>query len=736
MKVRYYAIIGFLILVLLVNVLGVLPYIQWSSFRSADARVTADYIVIGELHHLMNTMQDMETGQRGYILTRDPDFLGPFLHLYDMRVDELNFADDGRIVSAPFLDQSVAPAHIVDEIRHLEQKLADDADSLALVNDLRTLVDRKRMVTNDTLRLVRDRGFDDAVQNIKSGQGKAAMDDIRAVVSRLIAIREESARTMLHETDLRMASYSRFVIAGNIVLGVLLLLSFWGLAASRERAIRDRRRIERTDEQLRAFIRHAPAAIGALDRDLRFVIASDRWSSEFDSHWYRSATGMELKDVLPYLQTRDDWKQAVEKCLNGETVVVAEDKITQPGRPAVWARWELHPWGNVKGGQSDGIIISVENITKRKDMERMKDEFVSTVSHELRTPLTSIRGSLGLVAGGVTGVLPQKAQELVDIAYKNSDRLILLINDILDMNKLEADQLELNMAPHDMGMVLQEMVEANQGYADKYGVQLGLSPAPGPVSVLVDQHRFQQVLSNLVSNAIKFSPRGATVEAGYVIDGSRVRLHVRDHGPGIPRQFQSRIFEKFAQADSSDARAQGGTGLGLSIAKGLCERMGGWMYFETEEGQGTTFFIELPVYNAAETANDEDPLVDQLKKSVLHVEDDPDFYRVIRSGLEPQIVVRNARTLRDADIMIDRRDFDLIILDLRLPDGSGLSLLEHIKHKDKCPIVVISAYDIPDDIKPLAAACLVKARTPESEMIEIIKTLLGETDNTVTGWKK
>jgi signal transduction histidine kinase len=541
---------------------------------------------------------------------------------------------------------------------------------------------------------------------------------------------------MLHETDLRMASYSRFVTAGNIILGVLLLLSFWGLAASRERAIRDRRRIERADEQLRAFIQHAPAAIGALDRDLRFVIASDRWASEFDSHWYHTATGMELKDVLPYLQTRDDWQQAVDRCLNGETVVVAEDRITQPDRADIWARWELHPWGGAKGSPSNGIIISVENITKRKDMERMKDEFVSTVSHELRTPLTSIRGSLGLVAGGVAGPLPQKAQELVDIAYKNSDRLILLINDILDMNKLEADQLELNMAPHDMGMLLREMVEANQGYADKYGVQLGLGPAAEAASVLVDQHRFQQVLSNLVSNAIKFSPRGATVEAGYVIDGTRVRLYVRDHGPGIPRQFQSRIFEKFAQADSSDARAQGGTGLGLSIAKGLCERMGGWMSFETEEGRGTTFFIELPIYHAAENVSDEDPLVDQLKKSVLHVEDDPDFYRVIRSGLEPAVVVRNARTLRDADVMIDRRDFDLIILDLRLPDGSGLSLLEHIKHKDKCPIVVISAYDIPDDIKPLAAACLVKARTPESEMIEIIMTLLGETEKTVTGWKK
>ncbi|WP_435640450.1 ATP-binding protein [Micavibrio aeruginosavorus] len=736
MKVRYYAIIGFLILVLLVNVLGVLPYIQWSSFRKADERVTADYIVIGELHHILNTMQDMETGQRGYILTRDPDFLEPLLHLYDLHVAQLAFADDGRIVSAPFLDQDTAPTHIASEIRNIEQKLAHDPDSAALVSALRDRVEQKRLATLDTLRQVRDRGFDDAAQKVKSGKGKTAMDDIRTVIGKLIKIREESARTMLHETDLRMASYSRFVIAGNIVLGVLLLLSFWGLAASRERAIRDRRRIERTDEQLRAFIRHAPAAIGALDRDLRFVIASDRWSSEFDSHWYHTATGMELKDVLPYLQTRDDWQQAVDRCLGGETVIVTEDKITHPDHPDIWARWELHPWGGGKGDQSNGIIISVENITKRKDMERMKDEFVSTVSHELRTPLTSIRGSLGLVAGGVAGPLPQKAQELVDIAYKNSDRLILLINDILDMNKLEADQLELNIAPHDVGMVLQEMVQANQGYADKYGVQLGLGPMVQATSVLVDQHRFQQVLSNLVSNAIKFSPRGATVEAGYVIDDTRVRLYVRDHGPGIPRQFQSRIFEKFAQADSSDARAQGGTGLGLSIAKGLCERMGGWMSFETEEGRGTTFFIELPIYNAAENVSDDDPLVDQLKKSVLHVEDDPDFYRVIRSGLEPTVVVRNARTLRDADVMIDRRDFDLIILDLRLPDGSGLSLLEHIKHKDKCPIVVISAYDIPDDIKPLAAACLVKARTPESEMIEIIMTLLGETDKTVTGWKK
>jgi signal transduction histidine kinase len=244
------------------------------------------------------------------------------------------------------------------------------------------------------------------------------------------------------------------------------------------------------------------------------------------------------------------------------------------------------------------------DLTERKRIERMKSEFVATVSHELRTPLTSIRGTLGLIAGGVVGALPEKIAELIRIAHKNSERLSLLIDDILDIERIESGRIAFTLQRQPLMPLIEQAIEANNGYAQTYTVELVLAQAlPGAV-VAVDAHRLLQVMANLLSNAVKFSPPHAQIAIAVAARAGNARVEVRDRGPGLPETFRARVFQKFSQADASDSRAKGGTGLGLSIAKAIVEHMGGTIGFETRAGLGTTFFFELPLSDAAAIAHE------------------------------------------------------------------------------------------------------------------------------------
>jgi signal transduction histidine kinase len=231
----------------------------------------------------------------------------------------------------------------------------------------------------------------------------------------------------------------------------------------------------------------------------------------------------------------------------------------------------------------------------------MKNEFISTVSHELRTPLTSISGALGLMTHSMLGSLPDKAQGIVSIAYKNSQRLAVLINDLLDMEKLLAGKMYFDSKTQLALPLVEQVVQENQAYADGYGVSLLLhDQAPG-ARVNVDAFRLQQVLNNFLSNAAKYSPRNGHVDINLQRRDGWLRVFVRDYGSGIPAEFRARIFQKFSQADATDSRQKGGTGLGLAISKELVERMGGHIGFDSEPGQGSCFFAEFPLQGELES---------------------------------------------------------------------------------------------------------------------------------------
>ncbi len=248
------------------------------------------------------------------------------------------------------------------------------------------------------------------------------------------------------------------------------------------------------------------------------------------------------------------------------------------------------------------VLVSVVDLSSRRELERTRTEFVAMVSHELRTPLTAIIGSLGLLQTGVMGELPHETAQMVEIAYKNGARLQRIINDILDIGAIDAGNLTTLMTSVSLADVLQQSVEASAGYAEKYGVRFLFEESAAGARVFADPHRLVQVVANLLSNAAKFSPPGADVRIR-VLEGWRTaRVEVQDSGIGIPEEFRAQVFDKFAQADSSAERRFEGAGLGLSIARKLIEAMGGEIGFNTVLDQGSTFYIEVPLSDAPPAA--------------------------------------------------------------------------------------------------------------------------------------
>ncbi len=346
-------------------------------------------------------------------------------------------------------------------------------------------------------------------------------------------------------------------------------------------------------------------------------------------------------------------------------------------------------------------ICLIRDISLRKKSEQMKATFVATVSHELRTPLTSINGALGLVCGGVLGETSPKAKAVLDIAYKNSNRLTLLINDLLDLEKIDAGKMRINMSVTELTPLVQQVIAMAEGNSQRQQVLVQLKAPSESVHVLVDPSRLQQVLGNLLSNAVKYSNPGGLVEVSVSVDSQErtAQVAVTDHGPGIPSEFRARIFQKFSQADDSDTRAKGGSGLGLAISKELMESMNGLIGYESVQGQGARFHFVLPVCSAPgvkslEAIAIQDAMQKAISKRILVVEDNPtaasDLFVILsRAGYVVDIATTAAMALE----RIQSHRYAAITLDMVLPDQSGVALVRSMRARpelDEVPILVIS----------------------------------------------
>jgi PAS domain S-box-containing protein len=464
-----------------------------------------------------------------------------------------------------------------------------------------------------------------------------------------------------------------------------------GILVIRDISLRkdEEKRVARMESRYRGLLEAAPDAMVVVNHGGEIVLANRQAEKEF-GYGQDELLGRSMKNIIPEASAERLLAGGLRSAEDAMTLQIAAGiELTglRKDRSEFPVEIMLSPLESAEG------ILVIRDISARKHIERLKDEFVSTVSHELRTPLTSISGSLGLLAEQWASELPKSAARLLAIAHTNSKRLVRLINDILDIEKLESSRVVFNLSQVDLRSLVEHAIEENRGFAESYDVHVRLDTASTNSDVNADPDRLAQVVTNLLSNAIKFSQAGGEVLVAVGNDGNVVRISVRDHGSGIPDNFKSHVFEKFAQADGTTSRQKGGTGLGLSIVKQIVERLGGDVGFDDAPGGGTIFHVELPAWDetvAREVDLDSDPGAVRI----LLCEDDRDASIVLRKALRRHgFAVDFAYTMSAGVLRMGATRYAAILVDLKLPGGDGIDLILQIRanayHCDT-PIIVIA----------------------------------------------
>jgi PAS domain S-box-containing protein len=471
---------------------------------------------------------------------------------------------------------------------------------------------------------------------------------------------------------------------------------------------------KRADEQFRLAIDAAPTGMLLMNSDGIIVLANVQIESLF-GYSRLELLGQQIEMLVPerFRVHHPEFREGFFGAPKARSMGAGRDLYgLRKNGSEVPIEIGLNP---LQTSQGMFVLSSIIDLSQRREMERLRTDFVSTVSHELRTPLTSIAGSLGLLQSGALGALPDKAAEMIQIAYKNSGRLVRIINDILDIGKLEAGQLALQMISVPLGDLLQQSVEANISYAEKYGVCFVLDNGAGGERVLADPDRLMQVITNLLSNAAKVSPAGANVHIRVRSGSTMIRVEVEDSGAGIPESFRSRIFEKFAQGDASAARRFEGTGLGLSIARKLIEAMGGSIGFSSVVGHGTIFNIELPRLDVEATAGG---MTAPVPRILYVVDDDEYFLNEIREILAGRAELVQARGMQEAERRLRDECYELVILNQSLPDPRLVKRIPKLVGHS-VPIVLLAA-EAPSDVSSMVAAVLVKSEVSAAQVVTTI----------------
>lgn len=522
----------------------------WSREEQSRSAVVATYERLGKLDHFVSSLRDIEIGQRGYLLTGDPAYLAPFETARETLSTEL------------------------DDLQRLDWSVSD-----RVITRLAALARRKVSLATQSVHSRQGDGND---------LGKTLMDAIR-VQSIAVDREERAALAERLEAERTAAENSRNTVLAALLAGLAITLAAGGLLLWHVGARRRTAAVARANAALlRETLDNVGHGVALLDPDGRLLA----WNAQLGT-----LLGVSIED--------------------GSTI--RSTLASMPGMPEepeeTLAAYERAPISLVRDLGLDGLCLEIRgqpgangtytltytDITERRAQEKMKNDFVSTVSHELRTPLTSIRGATGLLIGPLRESLPPRALELVKLADRNAQRLLTLVNDILDADKIESGKLEFNFASVDLNEVAHDATEINRPYAAERGIILALGREEGTVMVAADAHRLQQVMANLISNAAKFSPEGGIVTITVEAFAQDAVITVQDHGAGVPAEFRERIFGKFAQAVGGNQRQTGGSGLGLNISRAIVERHGGTIGFTSVPGD-TCFRFTLPLASAATKA--------------------------------------------------------------------------------------------------------------------------------------
>lgn len=757
---------------------------------------------------VISEMKDAETSQRGFVITGNPTFLEPY------RNARLSIGT--KLARLNALSASERPA-----IR-------------TRVDNIGALIPRKFAEMERVLKVRAAEGRDPAAAVVSQGVGKQLMDQIRA---------ETLAVQRLQDSDLaqRIAHARREAELGRLLFQIgMILATVVAFAVACMIWIANRARHKAMLDAINASVRQTAIFDNALNA---IILINPSGSIEIMNPAAERLFGYPATDLL-----------------RRDIAIIAD---LAPGHGAFLDRIGLGPAGltapfrsPLQARRADGGTVPVEvalglmpledgmhivavfsDLTEREKVEQIKDQFLSTVSHELRTPLTSIVGSLGLLKAGVADDLSPQAHRLVDIAEKNANRLIRIVNDILDAEKLQSGQMAFAMAPLDLCDVVKTAAGGMGGLAATKAIEVEAHCPGQPVMVQGDSERLMQVVNNLLSNAIKFSPAESRVTAEVSVVDGHARVAIADQGPGIPASLRDRLFTRFAQSPGTSSSGMPGTGLGLAIARNIVQAHDGHIGFEDNVPGGTVFAFELPLLASAapvltlggsprlllltdadeadalraifatreiraDLVSDIEDAVHEVARGrclamvvdfryagekareiiravraaplarnlpiigitgdtdlshagdeaaidiidwlpmpltegrldeavaaamarasaeiplVLHVDDDSDTLQITTAALAGVARVEHATDLASARAFLAAHETDILIVDIALPDGSGLDLIADSGRKGT-PVIIYSAQDARSDLRDVEAV-LTKSKKSLPNLVDTI----------------
>jgi len=753
--------IAFVLALVLIGALAWRGTLLQQALLDANAKLSQRLENITLLQDIAGTVTDVETGERGFVITGDEAYLDPYL---------------------------AALARLDRERSALVPRLRDVATPDGPLESLEALIERRLDIASANIQARRESGLAAAATGLHQRGGRQTMDAIRATLQSLEDAERAALASEASALRLQVERNRHESVIGALLVLLLFLGAFWAITRNLEIRRRLARQAESGEARLRALVEAVPDPLYRIDPDGTATLlgagagagAPDEraLATAVASHLQPSATGalrgFEWHDGLGRVHdvrvvaTPGEDRLAVVRNVTSEqglqrevreqraflrNVVDADENLIlvqdQGGRIALCNRAFAALAGRLPdhlegrrlegadarvlgpllataadgevgdgivaldetGGRHrsfqvarhpvvlpdgrDGILAVAVDLSERLEVERLKTEFISTVSHELRTPLTAIRGALSMLSTGVSGALERDQNALVVIAAKNCERLVRLINDILDIEKLEAGQVRFDLQPLPLASLLENAMAENAALAREYRVELVGHFHVGDTAAPLDADRFAQVMANLVSNACKHSPEGGRVLATATVQDNEVEIAVADDGQGIPVEFRPRVFERFAQADSSDVRRSGGTGLGLAITRSLVEHMGGRIGFDTEEGHGTRFFVRFPLADqqaaaAAVHGRNGDEAVD-----VLLVGAGGRNQALLRALADEGMRTHAVATGAEARRWLEHARAALVVMEPVLPDENGLAFLRWLQgtRREQGPAVVVSSLE-------------------------------------------
>jgi PAS domain S-box-containing protein len=560
--------------------------VSWLTYRNTEKLVlvnddvAATHLILEHIAQLRILLDEAESSSRGFALSGRSDYLEPFEN---------------------------ARSRVEAVMRTLKQDLVNRSSALQSLSETEPLLSERLNAMEELIAARREGGIDAAISIVQRDPGKRLTEEITARLFRLQIDEQTLLLDNVRASDQRTRSEVYLVILASIMGLLLLIVTLLFINRSFHQQEMLRGALSDTERMQRAIIDGANYSIISTDASglIRTINATGR-------EWLRYAPEDLVSKSLTVLHDPQELKQRASQLAKsmGEPIAPDFGVLIAKARHGILDDLEwtyvrsdgsrFPVWASMtalrrQNGTISGYLAIANDLSRRRAIERMKDDFVSMVSHELRTPLTAIRGALGLLAGGATGKLPERAEAMVQTAVRNTERLTRLTNDILDLAQIESGRMTIVRKKSDVQELMKLSAELVQGSAKDAAVTILVQPVHHILEV--DPDRMIQAFSNLLGNAIKFSPAGAEVVFGAAIDRNNVVFHVKDRGRGIPKEKIESIFGRFEQVDPSDSRNRGGTGLGLAICRSIVEQHGGRVWAESEVGEGSTFFVRLPLAN-------------------------------------------------------------------------------------------------------------------------------------------